>query len=149
MLAVEVATRGYSGEDARKGQSALQAWDVIMGENPPRHVRLIHRIRDYFFAHWDNKCEAIGPFLDAESGLDEHTTFAIVNDAGTLLGSWPPWEIKAIDMDLFGRMPEPERNELIRQMGSTIAAVINITSSLVAATAEKANLALEPVREGS
>jgi len=143
LLEVELRGPGYSGEDPRKGRSALQVWDEITDNDPPRHVRVIHRIRDRFFAHWDDKCEAIVPFLRTENGLEEHTTFAFADDAGTLLSTWFPWEITAIDMDLFGTVPEPDRSCLVREIGHTIAAVINITSSLIAAIAEKADLSLE------
>jgi len=149
LLEVELKGPCYSKEDPRKAQSSLQTWGEIMGNAPPRHVRIIHRIRDNFFAHWDDKCKAISTFLHAENGLEEHTTFAIADDAGTLLGGWFPWEITAIDMDLFGKVPESERSGLIRQIGNTIAAVINITSSLIAAITEKAGLELEVVGHGS
>jgi len=145
MLANEAKGPGCATECPDKVTNVLTVWDGILAKPSPEPIKLMFVFRNTFWAHWeDDTDKAARAFLEEEGGKgsveEPHTTFSCCDEDGTMLGSWYPWEIETITGRFFRGKTADQVCDMMSEVKSTIAGVVNITALLISALAEKAGL---------
>lgn len=120
---------------AEKQELLLRTWDDCMSPKNPQLVRAIHRIRDRYFAHWDDHYEAVGAFLKKLSQTSTPFPILETDTDGTFLTAHYPWASEAISADIVEQTGLKPDGEAINRLAEYVGGILNMAEQLAAAIA--------------
>jgi len=131
--------RSMLGDDPK----LLEVWDDLTSPNPSEFIRLAHRVRDNYFAHWDDTCRAANALLVALSTSAKPLPFIVTTEGGDYMQTWFPWAAEAVAGDVLGDFDADADGDLLQELGAFIGTVCNIVSTLAGAVFGKLGLPFE------
>jgi hypothetical protein len=133
----------------RKDKILLDSWTMCVAKPVPAIVRKIFRIRDNYFAHWDDdkKNRRISKaFIQGQKEGDEAVPFISSSADGKILQTCFPWAEMAIAKDLIREDKDDERaiRDLISEIGKTQAKILNLVLEFIKELSQASGLEWEP-----
>lgn len=124
-------------------------WDRITAPDPDELVRKLHRVRDKYFAHWDE--EVLKNFITRQAGESDTQPFYETDKNGAVLNSRYLWPWTAFMYDLVGDPFDEGNSEqagiLIRDIGQLWTQTANLVMGLLCSMLKARKLGFETVED--
>ena len=124
------------------GQSELtQTWDECIGDRPSEMLKIIHRVRDKYFAHWDE--QVARSFLAQADPVDRREALIEYSGEGKFLETTFPWAYLMICRDLFPKDADKDGiREFIKRLTETMGRVVHLIDYLIGKLVRREHLSL-------